>query len=174
MLAISMGEGKVYLGWRLLGSDPEDVAFTVYRSTAGRALVKLNAQPLTRTTDFVDEEAPLDQANAWFVKPMVNNQEKAVSERAALVANRPIQQYKTIPIRTSDYAATREKMHLSGQTGFLLDAPEYLAVHNGETGELIDKVDWIELGKVQDWGDNTGNRASRHMMASEDSSGWRH
>lgn len=97
MLAISMGEGKVYLGWRLLKSDPEDVAFNVYRSTAGRAPVKLNAQPLTKTTDFVDEKTPLKQANAWFIKPMVNNQEKAASERAEFPANRPIQPYKTIP-----------------------------------------------------------------------------
>jgi rhamnogalacturonan endolyase len=68
-------------------------------------------------------------------------------------------------VRTSDYAATREDMYPSGQTGFLLDAPEYLAVYDGQTGKLIDKVNWIELGTVQDWGDNTGNRASRHMLA---------
>jgi rhamnogalacturonan endolyase len=68
-------------------------------------------------------------------------------------------------LRTSDYAPTREDMLESGRTGFLLDAPEYLAVYSGETGELIDRASWIELGKVQDWGDNTGNRASRHMMA---------
>jgi len=68
-------------------------------------------------------------------------------------------------MRTSDYAATREDMLPSGREGFLLDAPEYLAVYDGQTGKLIDKVDWIELGTVQDWGDNTGNRASRHMMA---------
>jgi len=86
MLAISMGEGKVYLGWRLLKSDPEDVTFDVYRSTAGGAPVRLNAQPLTKTTDFVDEEAPPDQANAWFIEAIVNNQEKAASERAELPA----------------------------------------------------------------------------------------
>ncbi|MBC8470826.1 MAG: hypothetical protein H8D56_15245 [Planctomycetes bacterium] len=255
MLAVSMGEGKVYLGWRLLKTDPENIAFNVYRSTAEQAPVKLNSQPLTKTTDFVDENAPLDRANAWFVKPVFNGREKGACERAALPANPPVQQYKSLPlrddvrasmvgiadlngdnvydfivkhssgrgkdpgrvspnsgavqydgyngktgefmwridlgwnvdngvwwtpmvvrdldgddkaevcVRTSDYAATREDMYPSGQTGFLLDAPEYLAVYNGETGELIDKVDWIELGKVQDWGDNTGNRASRHMMA---------
>jgi rhamnogalacturonan endolyase len=255
MLAISMGEGKVYLGWRLLKADPENIAFNVYRSTAEQAPVKLNSQPLTKTTDFVDENAPLDQTNAWFVKPVVNGREKEACERAALAANPPVRQYKSLPlrdnvrasmvgiadlngdgiydfvvkhssgrgkdpgrvspnsgavkydgyngktgefmwridlgwnvdngvwwtpmvvrdldgdnkaevcVRTSDYAASREDMYPSGQTGFLLDAPEYLAVYNGETGELIDKVGWIELGKVHDWGDNTGNRASRHMMA---------
>ena len=37
-------------------------------------------------------------------------------------------------------------------------------VYNGETGKEIDKVDWIERGKVTDWGDTTGNRSSRHML----------
>jgi len=255
MMALSMPDGKVYLGWRLLKTDPQDVAFNVYRSTADAAPVKLNAQPITKTTDFIDEKTPLDQANAWFIKPVINGQEQAASEQADLPANPAVRQYKSIPvkddvragmvgiadldgdgvydfvikhstgrgkdpgrvspnsdsvkydgyngktgefmwridlgwnvdngiwwtpmvirdldgdnkaevcIRTSDYAATQEEMRPSGQTGFLLDAPEYLAVYNGQTGELIDKVDWIELGKVQDWGDNTGNRASRHMLA---------
>jgi len=68
-------------------------------------------------------------------------------------------------VRTSEYAATQEDMLPSGRTGFLMDAPEYLAVYNGETGALVDRTPWIELGRVQDWGDNTGNRASRHMLA---------
>ena len=255
MLAISMGDGKVYLGWRLLKNDPENVAFNVYRSTASAAEVKLNAQPITKTTDFIDENALLNKENAWFVRPVVNGKEQAASEKAVFPADSPVQQYRSFPlkdnirasmvgiadldgdgvydfvvkhssgrgkdpgsispnsgsvkydgyngktgefmwhidlgwnvdngiwwtpmvvrdldgdnkaevcVRTSDYAATQEDMLESGQTGFLLDAPEYLAVYNGQTGELIDKVNWIELGKVQDWGDNTGNRASRHMLA---------
>jgi hypothetical protein len=68
-------------------------------------------------------------------------------------------------VRTSDFAATREEMHPSGEGGSVLGAPEYLAVYDGGNGALIDRVPWIELGTVQEWGDNTGNRASRHMMA---------
>ncbi len=254
MLAIPIEDGKVYLCWRLLKTDPESIAFNIYRSTAGAASVKLNDQPLTKTTDFLDDKASFEQSNAWFVKPVINGRERAASELAELPANPPIQQYKSITLkddvrvsmvgiadlngdgvydfvvkhstgrskdpgrtgpntgavqydgyngktgefmwridlgwnvdngiwwtpmvirdldgdnkaevclRTSVYAATREDMLPSGEEGFLLDAPEFMAVYNGETGELIDKVDWIELGKVQDWGDNTGNRASRHML----------
>jgi len=254
MLAIPIEDGKVYLCWRLLKTDPESIAFNIYRSTAGAASVKLNDQPLTKTTNFLDDKASFEQSNAWFVKPVINGRERAASELAELPANPPIQQYKSITLkddvrvsmvgiadlngdgvydfvvkhstgrskdpgrtgpntgavqydgyngktgefmwridlgwnvdngiwwtpmvirdldgdnkaevclRTSVYAATREDMLPSGEEGFLLDAPEFMAVYNGETGELIDKVDWIELGKVQDWGDNTGNRASRHML----------
>lgn len=68
-------------------------------------------------------------------------------------------------VRTSDYAATRADSYAREGEGVVWGAPEYLAVYNGQTGQLIDKAPWIELGKVQDWGDNTGNRASRHMLA---------
>ncbi len=253
MLALPMGDGKVYLGWRLLKSDPQDVVFDVYRSTAGGAPVKLNAQPIAKTTDFIDDNASLDEAYTWFVRPVGDAVE--TQDVASLPAGAPVQQYRSIQlkddvrgvsmvgigdldgdgvydfvvkhprggkdpgrrgpnrgsykydgyngktgefmwridlgwnvdmgiwwtpmvvrdldgdnkaevcVRTSDYAATRDDMLPSGREGFLLDAPEYLAVYDGQTGKPIDKVDWIELGQVQDWGDNTGNRASRHMMA---------
>ncbi|HUT10150.1 MAG TPA: hypothetical protein VMY42_06610, partial [Thermoguttaceae bacterium] len=31
MVAIHQGGGKVYVGWRLLGTDPDDIAFNLYR-----------------------------------------------------------------------------------------------------------------------------------------------
>jgi hypothetical protein len=66
-------------------------------------------------------------------------------------------------LRSAPYAATREQA-FGGGTGFVLEGPEYLAVHDGATGKLIDQVDWIERGKVTDWADTTGNRSSRHML----------
>jgi len=34
VVAIHQGDGKVYVGWRLLGTDPDEIAFNLYR-TAG-------------------------------------------------------------------------------------------------------------------------------------------
>jgi rhamnogalacturonan endolyase len=67
-------------------------------------------------------------------------------------------------LRTAPYAATREQILDPGRP-FVLEGPEYLAVYDGETGKEIDKVDWIERGQVTDWADRSGNRSSRHMMA---------
>src|SRR5215207_11265088 len=50
---------EVYVGWRLLGTDPSGVAFNLYRSTGGGEAVKLNSDPITATTDFVDTGADL-------------------------------------------------------------------------------------------------------------------
>src|SRR5215207_8949667 len=67
IVAINEGEGSVYVGWRLLGADPEEIAFNVYRATDGKAAMKLNAEPLTKSTDFVDRSADVRQRNRYFV-----------------------------------------------------------------------------------------------------------
>jgi hypothetical protein len=112
VVAVPIGQGKVYLGWRLLKSDPESIAFNVYRSTAGgqgEALdgnkpafggaVKLNAEPIRKTTDFIDANAPLDRENAWWVKPVLNGKELEASGRAVLPANPPERQYISFKLR---------------------------------------------------------------------------
>ena len=66
-------------------------------------------------------------------------------------------------LRTAPYAATRDQI-LGPSHPFVLEGPEYLAVYDGQTGKEIDKVDWIERGKPEDWADHSGNRSSRHML----------
>ncbi|MCS7338762.1 MAG: silent information regulator protein Sir2, partial [Verrucomicrobiae bacterium] len=48
--------------------------------------------------------------------------------------------------------------------GRVLTGPEYCSVLDGLTGRELARVDWIPRGNVEDWGDSTGNRASRHLM----------
>jgi len=54
---VEPSDSAVYLGWRLLESDPPTVAFNVYRSTGGGPAVRLNAKPIRRTTDYLDAQA---------------------------------------------------------------------------------------------------------------------
>ena len=51
VVAINKGSGNVYVGWRMLGIDPGNIGFNVYRSTGGGAAIKLNASPITATTE---------------------------------------------------------------------------------------------------------------------------
>ncbi|WP_414662122.1 rhamnogalacturonan lyase family protein [Horticoccus sp. 23ND18S-11] len=257
VVVLVAADRKAYVSWRLLKTDPVDIAFNVYRRTAGGAAIKINAAPLARTTDLVDAAAPLDQANTWEVRTVVNGREVAGSAAATagLSANSAPQNYRAIKLRddvtsismaavgdldgdgvydfvvkhpgggkdpgrtsvsrdtykfdgyngktgafmwridlgwnvdmgiwwtplvvrdldgdnkaevclrTKPYAASLAEALPGARAGNALEGPEWLTVYNGETGKEIDHADWIELGKVQDWGDNTGNRASRHMLA---------
>ena len=40
VVAVRASETTVYVGWRLLGTDPADIAFNVYRSAGGGAPVE--------------------------------------------------------------------------------------------------------------------------------------
>ena len=57
LVAVQKQPGQVYLGWRLLENDPPQIAFNVYRRQ-GESVVRLNAEPIQKTTDFIDASAP--------------------------------------------------------------------------------------------------------------------
>ena len=98
VIAVRASENTVYVGWRLLGTDPSDVAFNVYRASGSGAPVKLNQAPLVTTTNMVDTSADLTQANAYTVRPVLQGTELAPSVPFVLPASAPIQQYLTVPL----------------------------------------------------------------------------
>jgi rhamnogalacturonan endolyase len=97
--AISTGSSRAYINWRMLGTDPANIAFNVYRSTDGAAAVKRNSTPLTATTDFTDSSVTTTKSNAWFIRPVINGVEGAASESFTLPANAPVRQYRTVPLQ---------------------------------------------------------------------------
>ncbi len=99
LVAVPTGSGTVYLGWRLLRSDPENVAFNIYRSAAGGSAVQLNAEPITRTTDFVDAAAPAGQDKSYWVRPVAGGREGEASPRVVVPAGAPVRSYRSIPLR---------------------------------------------------------------------------
>src|SRR5690349_7870507 len=99
VIALRASDTSVYVGWRLLGTDPADLAFNVYRSTDGGAPAKLNSQPLTATTDLVDTTVDLTRANSYTVRPVLKGTELAASTPFVLAANSPVQQYLTVPLQ---------------------------------------------------------------------------
>ena len=59
VVALRSTTTDVVIGWRVLGTDPPDVSFNVYRATGGGAPVKLNASPITGATQFWKIKLPL-------------------------------------------------------------------------------------------------------------------
>jgi len=92
LVAIRQGGGKVTLGWRLLGSEPANTAFNLYRvSESGNQ--RVNPQPLTGATHFVDPDA--GSATGYFVRPLVDDRETQPSATAKVMAN----PYFEIPLK---------------------------------------------------------------------------
>lgn len=81
LVAMRVDGEKVSLSWRLLQSDPAGVAFNVYRGTGDKA-EKLNAEPVRRTTDFLDTAAP-DDATVYSVRPVIDGREQAACDATA-------------------------------------------------------------------------------------------
>lgn len=80
LVAKPMTNSRVYLGWRLLESDPSSVTFNVYRRSGSEKAVKLNTEPIAKTTNFMDTSAAEGTEQTWFVKPLIDGQEGSPSE----------------------------------------------------------------------------------------------
>ena len=100
LVAVYKGNDSVYVGWRLLGTDPEDIAFNVYRKTGRNGPVKLNSSPVLKTTDFIDTHVDLDLLNSYTVKPVIDGKEQEESKPFILPANAVVRQYQAIPLKT--------------------------------------------------------------------------
>ncbi|WP_168205212.1 rhamnogalacturonan lyase family protein [Bythopirellula goksoeyrii] len=99
VVALRRANSEVYIGWRMLGTDPTDVSFNLYRSTNGGSAVKLNAAPLIQTTDYVDTSANMSVDNEYFVRPIIQGIELAPSESFILAGNTAVQQHLTLPLQ---------------------------------------------------------------------------
>ncbi len=99
LTAIPMGGDSVYIGWRLLGNDPENIAFDLYRQSGKNDPVKLNRKPLRTTTDFIDTTADPEERNTYFVMPLRKTKELEVSSTFILPANAPVRQYLSVPLQ---------------------------------------------------------------------------
>ena len=76
VVAVNQGDGSVFVSWRLLGTDSENTAFDLYRSTStGQAgssqQVKLNDRPIADRTWFRDVGADPAQDNLYFVRTII-------------------------------------------------------------------------------------------------------
>ena len=85
LIAVPCGEGRIYVSWRLLASDPPEAAFNLYRSVGGDA-IKLSDRPLTRTTDFLDATAPAGAECTYRVRLVTAAGEQAPSPPASATA----------------------------------------------------------------------------------------
>ena len=118
VVAVQQPDGKVFVSWRLLADDAPNVAFNIYRETAAPApgaadpgrfaarpdapanVTRLNTQPLTEGTWFLDTSARLDRATSYSVAAVVDGIEQPKSAPFRFAANAPPLPYYSIPLQT--------------------------------------------------------------------------
>lgn len=100
VVAMVQDDGKVLVGWRLLATDPDEIAFNVYRSATGAAPRKLNAEPLRGATNFVDKSGSTKDAPSYTVRPVRDGRELGPSAPFTLPAGAPARPYLSIPLQT--------------------------------------------------------------------------
>jgi len=79
LIAVRVSSIQVFLSWRMLGSDPDNIAFNLYRDG-----VKINSAPISDVTNFTDNSS---SANSYTVKTVLNNAETGEQNAAGVLAN---------------------------------------------------------------------------------------
>jgi rhamnogalacturonan endolyase len=100
VIAIRNSNDSVYIGWRLLGTEPSDIAFNLYRQSGNNKPILLNKTPIKESTNFEDGRQDFSVDNSYFVKAILNGQEQKASKSFTIKANSPAQQYINIALRT--------------------------------------------------------------------------
>ncbi|MEO7310620.1 MAG: rhamnogalacturonan lyase [Chitinophagaceae bacterium] len=78
--------GKTFISWRLLGTDPEDIAFNLYRTVDGKT-AKLNSKLLTEATSFTDADTDPSKEYSYTVASVMKNKETEKSKPFTVAPN---------------------------------------------------------------------------------------
>jgi len=86
LVAVRSNSSKVFISWRLFGTDPSDLTFNIYR-----AGVKLNSVPLSSVTNYED----ITTTNSTYtIRPVLNNTEQQETKPVTVWA----QNFLSIPM----------------------------------------------------------------------------
>ncbi|MDR1723209.1 MAG: hypothetical protein LBR84_04620 [Tannerella sp.] len=97
---------KVYIGWRLLASDPDKIGFNVYRRDEKGENVKINAQPVVKSTNIIDAELPDGDRFSYTVTTVIDGKESEPSQPYDFIFDTEVKPYKSIKFK-GNYTADR-------------------------------------------------------------------
>lgn len=100
VMAVNQGEAGTFVGWRLLADDPPDVAFNVYRADGESPPARLNQEPLTEATNFLDRDAKPGVPHTWSVRAVANDREQDAGGSFTLPAESLARPYLSVPLQT--------------------------------------------------------------------------
>lgn len=102
VIAMRTGEKSAYISWRLLGNDPENIRFSLYRQSGNSMPVKISDKSIVRSTDFTDYNADFSNDITYTVRSIINGKETEDAYSFCIKAGTIPKQYLSIPLRTPD------------------------------------------------------------------------
>ena len=90
---------EFFIGWRVLGTDADDMAFNLYRKSGTKKTIKLNEKPIYGATNFLDVKANPKEENTWFVKTVLNGKETDTKGSFTISAESPDKEYLSIALK---------------------------------------------------------------------------
>jgi rhamnogalacturonan endolyase len=107
-VAVDRGGGEVFISWRLLGTEPDDLGFNIYRAAGEDAPVKLNDQPTTGATCWTDASPGADIDARYYVRAAIDGFEQPPGADAVPIGTN---QYMTIDLNRPAGGATPDEVN---------------------------------------------------------------
>ena len=99
VFALRKSSSTAFISWRLFGTDPDTIAFNLYRKRGSSSAVKLNDNPIVDSTNFIDDSYNYISSNTYYVCPVIDGVELEASESYVIPAYAPIKQYFDVPVQ---------------------------------------------------------------------------
>ena len=84
LVAVEREDGSVFLGWRLLKADPDDIGFLVQRRVTGGEVVVLTGDEPCRLTNFVDKNIKKNAGQGKYIYELYQYSSKELGRREKL------------------------------------------------------------------------------------------
>lgn len=108
-VAVRTDGGKVFVSWRLLGNEPEDTEFNVYRRSESGSSTLVNIEPLRTATCLVDDDVPADASTSYEIRPVIDGKELSGSQPVVIwnhnyleIPVQPIENYRLGDVSVAD------------------------------------------------------------------------
>ena len=127
VVATRTATSSAFISWRLLGNDPKNIGFNVYKSVAGATAVKQNSSVLMGGTNYTDNTMGYTLSNTYFVKPVINSIEQDASGMFTLSANSAIEPCVVVPLKagSSIHLVSVGDLDGDGEYDFVVDRIDF-------------------------------------------------
>ena len=98
LVAVKQTDDSVFLSWRLFGTEPDEIAFNIYRVAEGKDPVRINDKPVVDSTNYIDKSVKVDDGTKYYVSPVLGGKELPSCKPVSMWDD----QYLEIPIKPID------------------------------------------------------------------------